>query len=77
MFRRNTKYWGIPYPFRGHINIKKLFKNMMAGKGIVLDRVSIPEALKILGLTLDGRHHSGVDDAMNIAKILVEVMKSQ
>jgi len=27
--------------------------------------------LNILGMKLDGRHHSGIDDCRNIAKIVV------
>jgi inhibitor of KinA sporulation pathway (predicted exonuclease) len=32
--------------------------------------VGITRALDILGLPLEGRHHSGRDDAWNIAKIM-------
>lgn len=31
--------------------------------------------LKVLGLELDGRHHSGIDDARNIAKCALTLMK--
>ena len=29
--------------------------------------------LKVLKLTLDGRHHSGIDDTRNIAKIVISL----
>lgn len=31
--------------------------------------------LKSLGLVFDGRHHSGLDDSINIARIALELMK--
>jgi inhibitor of KinA sporulation pathway (predicted exonuclease) len=31
--------------------------------------------LQSLGLTFDGRHHSGLDDSFNIARIALELMK--
>ena len=49
-----------------HINVKTLL-------AVVLDlprEIGMDEALKLLGLPLMGRHHSGKDDAFNIAKIL-------
>jgi inhibitor of KinA sporulation pathway (predicted exonuclease) len=33
--------------------------------------------LNKLKLPLDGRHHSGLDDAKNIAKILIKLMQAQ
>ena len=33
------------------------------------------EMLKYLGLQLDGRHHSGIDDSLNIAKIALKLME--
>jgi inhibitor of KinA sporulation pathway (predicted exonuclease) len=31
--------------------------------------------LQSLGLVFDGRHHSGLDDSINIARIALELMK--
>jgi inhibitor of KinA sporulation pathway (predicted exonuclease) len=31
--------------------------------------------LQNLGLIFDGRHHSGLDDSINIARIALELMK--
>jgi len=51
---------------RRHLNLKTLFAIWQG-----LDReVGMDAALKILELPLEGRHHSGVDDACNIASIL-------
>lgn len=33
------------------------------------------EMLHLLKLPLDGRHHSGIDDAKNIAKIALRLME--
>lgn len=31
--------------------------------------------LEILKIPLDGRHHSGIDDTFNIAKVVIELLK--
>ena len=31
--------------------------------------------LNKLGLKLEGRHHRGVDDAYNVAKILIDILR--
>ncbi len=62
----------IDYPFGGkHINVKTLF----ALKYKLDNEVGMAEALKILNIPLEGKHHSGRDDALNIAKILREILK--
>ena len=33
------------------------------------------EMLDYLGLQLDGKHHSGIDDSLNIAKIALKLME--
>lgn len=57
----------IQYPFSHvHINVKNFFYKLKK-----LDRpVNMKNALKMLGMSLDGSHHRGMDDAKNIAKIL-------
>ena len=54
------------------INIKAYFQLVTGKKGSGMDSM-----LTDLGLTLDGRHHSGIDDSRNIAKILVELMRRE
>lgn len=33
------------------------------------------EMLKTFGLELEGRHHSGIDDVYNIARVTIELLK--
>lgn len=58
-----------PY-FKKWLNIKKAFSKIRGSRAI-----SMVDMLNKLGLTLDGRHHSGIDDSKNIAKILKELLK--
>jgi 3'-5' exoribonuclease 1 len=58
--------WGVPLPLRGHMNLKKRFS---ATFGETL-RYGMSSALERLGITLEGTHHRGIDDARNIAKLL-------
>ena len=37
--------------------------------------VGIEKMLKSLGLIFNGRHHSGLDDSINIARIILELIK--
>ena len=52
------------------INIKTYFGDLMGKKGF-----GMKSMLEDLGLSLDGRHHSGIDDCRNITKILVTLIK--
>lgn len=57
----------VVYPFSNdHINVKTMFGIMNSQHR----QVGMTEALKILGIPLDGTHHRGNDDAFNIARIL-------
>lgn len=66
-FERDCEYHGIEYPFEsGHLNIKAAHakkRGMRRGHG--LDKVLAAE-----GIPFEGRHHRGIDDARNIAKLL-------
>lgn len=55
---------------RAHFNVKTL----MALKEGLAKEMGMDRALKYYGLTLDGRHHNGADDAANIAKIVTKVL---
>lgn len=55
---------------RAHYNIKTL----MALKEGLAKEMGMDRALKFYGMTLDGRHHNGADDAANIAKIVSRVL---
>ena len=60
----------VPQYFRKWMNVKTAFSNITGLKAIG----KVP-MLQQLGLTLEGRHHSGIDDSKNIAKILKELVK--
>ena len=68
----NCDYMGISYPdyLRKWINIKTYFQAIVGTKGHGMETM-----LRDLKLTLDGKHHSGIDDSKNIAKILRELAR--
>lgn len=68
----NCDYLKLPYPdyLKRWINIKSYFQAIVGKKGSGMKYM-----LRELRLTLDGRHHSGIDDSRNIAKILRELVK--
>lgn len=72
MFERQCKREGVAYPFGpSHINIKTLFA-LFEG----LDRgIGTKEAVEYMKLQWYGTHHRGIDDAINIANILLELVK--
>lgn len=72
MFERNCKDYNVQYPFGPrHMNLKNSF-TILHG----LDREpGMDTALEHLKLKLDGTHHRGVDDARNIANIMLHTLK--
>ncbi len=44
-------------------------------RDIISEFVGIDKMLEKCGLSFDGRRHSGLDDAINIARIAVELLK--
>lgn len=68
----NCDYLQLSYPdyLKRWVNIKTYFKDITGKKGH-----GMKSMLNDLRLTLDGKHHSGIDDSRNIAKILLELMK--
>ena len=72
MFERSCRTRGVRYPFgRDHVNAKVVYSMLKQQKKFL----SMPEALALENLSLDGRHHNGMDDAANIAKIWQQVIK--
>lgn len=66
-FHKNCELKNVQYPFsRTHINVKNLFAARMK----LNEEVGMDEALKMLDMKLEGRHHCGKDDALNVARIL-------
>lgn len=70
-FQRQCTAEGISYPFGpGHINVKTLFA-LMTG----LNRgIGAKEAVEYCGMEWEGTHHRGIDDAVNIARVLGHVL---
>lgn len=68
----NCDYLDISYPdyLKRWLNIKTYFQAIVGLKGH-----SMKTMLRDLKLTLDGKHHSGIDDSKNIAKILRELAR--
>ncbi|MET9655015.1 MULTISPECIES: 3'-5' exonuclease [unclassified Streptomyces] len=69
-FTRQCRATGTEYPFgRHHTNAKAVFTEAY-GLG---RRPGMAQALRIAGLPLEGRHHSGEDDAWNIAALVLRI----
>lgn len=72
LFYKNCQMYGVPYPFGDHhLNISAMF-SLLTG---TYRQSGMKSQLSKLGMTLEGTHHSGVDDAKNIARIFLEVLK--
>jgi inhibitor of KinA sporulation pathway (predicted exonuclease) len=70
-FERQCHTRQIAYPFGSrHINIKTLFA-LCHG---LAHEVGMARALEIAGITLEGTHHRGGDDAWNIAALVSRLM---
>ena len=71
MFERQCESFYVRYPFSEvHINLKKLFADLNRHK-----QVGMTKALAMSGLTLEGTHHRGGDDAWNIARLLQTLLR--
>ncbi|MQM24652.1 3'-5' exonuclease [Glycomyces albidus] len=72
-FERQCKATGTRYPFGSrHANVKLRFTEARGLKR----RPGMAEALAIAGLPLEGRHHSGADDAWNIAALVLGLVET-
>ncbi|MFE9813748.1 exonuclease domain-containing protein [Streptomyces sp. NPDC005773] len=70
-FTRQCEATGTPYPFgHRHTNAKIPFTTAHG----LRKRPGMAHALRIAGLPLEGRHHSGADDAWNIAALILDVV---
>lgn len=72
-FQKDCDLKKIKYPFGPrHINVKNLFSVLYN-----LDKeLGLDAALDHLGMKLEGTHHRGVDDARNIAKVFIHLLKA-
>lgn len=70
-FTRHCQATNTPYPFGArHVNAKAEFTRVHG----LEKRPGMAQALEIAGLSLEGRHHSGVDDAWNIAALILHLV---
>jgi len=70
MFWEQCHKLGVAYPFsQRHINLKTAFPRLHNTRVM-----GMAAALRFAGLSLDGTHHRGVDDARNIARLLVVML---
>lgn len=71
-FQKDANLKNVRYPFGPrHINVKNLF-SVIHG----LDKeLGLDSALEYLGMKLEGTHHRGGDDARNIAKVFLHLLK--
>jgi len=70
-FKNEAKYKKLTFNdlLKRFINIKEVFTQVF-----MRDKApGMPGMLAELGLSLDGRHHSGIDDSRNIAKIAIKL----
>jgi len=71
-FERECAAKGISYPFgTNHLNVKTLFA---VARGLP-HAVGMARALALMGLSLEGTHHRGGDDAWNIAALLIQLLR--
>lgn len=60
----------IPFYFHRWVNVRKHFYNFYK-----VHQVNVELMLHHLGMEFEGRPHSGIDDARNIARILIQLKK--
>ncbi|MDI9885501.1 3'-5' exonuclease [Streptomyces sp. HNM0645] len=71
-FARQCAATGTAYPFgQRHTNAKAVFTDAHA----LRKRPGMAQALRIAGLPLEGRHHSGEDDAWNIGALVLSLAR--
>ena len=73
MFPAETRRWNIGNPqkvYRRFVNIKDEYRHLYKHR----DRKGMATMLEDLKIPLEGRHHSGIDDCRNIAKIWMRLV---
>ena len=65
-FKRDCGFHGLSLHFRRHCDLSKAYRQKRCGKG---------RAMKQLGIIPTGKKHRGLDDARNISKIAVAMLK--
>lgn len=57
---------------KNHISLKHQFPIIEKAHKLPLKGIGMSKALNLLNIPLEGRHHRGIDDAVNIAKIFMK-----
>ncbi|MGD9857393.1 MAG: exonuclease domain-containing protein [Planctomycetaceae bacterium] len=71
---QDCRFHRLPNPFMpGHINLKAEFSRRIGQRR----RFGLAGALSRAGLTLEGTHHRGIDDARNIVRLLPFLVESE
>ena len=71
-FERVCREYGVEYPFGvSHLNVKTLFATATTQR----HEIGLDAAYKKLGMTMEGTHHRGDDDAWNIAEVLCYLLR--
>lgn len=74
---RHSQLSTIPHDFRHWINVRRIFGNRYAPTTNGLNRVNLAGMLTAFDMTFDGREHSGIDDARNIARIVIHMLNDR
>ncbi|GAB4420152.1 MAG: 3'-5' exonuclease [Anaerolineae bacterium] len=71
MFEAQCAARGVPYPFSpAHLNVRTLLAVLHG----LSHEPGLMAALQMMGLPPEGRHHRGVDDAYNTARLLASLI---
>ena len=71
VLRKECSAKGIEYPFKEYINLATVFRMQHRVKN---KRFGHRRAMKIAGLDWEGRQHSGVVDAQNLARLALTML---
>lgn len=72
---KNKDLGNPPEYMKDYINIKVPFAKFILRSNDHRRSGGMAKMLKVLELELDGQHHSGIDDAKNIAKIAITLLE--
>jgi len=61
-----------PALLESYLNLKGKFSERQNGR-----RYGVKRALRLLGIPFEGTHHRGIDDARNIARILIRILSEE
>lgn len=66
LFERDCAASDVPYPFAHHLDVKARFAEWHGRRA----SAGLSHALRAVGLTFRGTPHRGLDDALNVARLL-------